>query len=331
MQEFDWKERIDFAAILDSRAWSIQSGCSLQSLYKYYHFADKSVLSGFLSRPTLKFATKSELNDPFDLSRRWEKFGSAAIIDFVKSYVVGRFESEIDDKNALVRRMAADPRFKNSGISIAGLRKIISSAPARAYIAEYKTAFYMGLPAQLEEAFAAFAPELDAQIAGAFESMGLLSLTEDPLNRAMWGLYASSGQGFALEFDAQHPFFLSQKKDGSSFHKLMKVLYTDERWDDFWQNPLSLFAVKNSEFSFEREWRLLMGIERCEVISLPTGNLYLVPMPSTLLKSVIFGHRASRADCDAVYGELSRQYPSLKAFRAYPNPETGAFELRSFM
>lgn len=327
LKDLDWREKIDFARLLDSRAFSIQGTCASSSLFKYYHFHERDVLSSFLSKPTVKLATKTDLNDPFDLSRRWEKFSSAETVDFIKRYVIARFERELADAPTLVRRLVSDPRFKGTGVSISTLYMMLNTAPVRAYIEEQKQSFYQQLPQLIDAAFDQFAPEIDGQIERAFNSIGILSLTENPANRAMWGLYAASGRGFVLEFNAQHPFFLATRQDGSTTNKLMKVLYTDERWNDFWQNPLSLFAVKNVEFSFEREWRLLGDTDGCEKIETQNGPLFLMEMPPRLLNSIVFGHKVANDECDMIYEALASHQHGILSLRAVPNMSDGEFHI----
>ena len=71
----------------------------------------------------------------------------------------------------------------------------------------------------------------------------------------MWGLYAWSGSVFILNIRARHDFFMFRP---SVIEKslLRKVHYIDQRIPEFWSNPCYLFAVKETEWAFEKELRL---------------------------------------------------------------------------
>lgn len=48
-----------------------------------------------------------------------------------------------------------------------------------------------------------------------------------------------------IGFDAAHPFFVSKEIKDKSL--LRKVLYSDSRIENFWNNPYYLFMVKNAD------------------------------------------------------------------------------------
>ena len=57
--------------------------------------------------------------------------------------------------------------------------------------------------------FSLLEERFEETINGIISRLGVLSLTEVPLNQQMWAHYASEGAGFVVELDAQHAFFLS--------------------------------------------------------------------------------------------------------------------------
>ena len=99
---------------------------------------------------------------------------------------------------------------------------------------------------------------------------GVFSVTELPLNHQMWAHYADAGTGFVVGFDSRDSFFLSKEVPGKNL--LRKVLYSDERVKNFWNNPYFLFLVKNADWSYEREWRIFKELLECEEHGIMNGD-----------------------------------------------------------
>ncbi len=55
--------------------------------------------------------------------------------------------------------------------------------------------------------------------------LGILSLTEDPCNMAMWAHYAQEGKGFVLQFDADHAFFHQRVGPNDDLREIRPVAY----------------------------------------------------------------------------------------------------------
>lgn len=88
---------------------------------------------------------------------------------------------------------------------------------------------------------------------------GIVSFSEDYRNPLMWGHYADRHRGVCLGFEA--PEF-----------KLIKVKYCDERLkiEDrtfATKNDVEdLLSVKYSDWSYEKEWRLLIELEKAQKV-----------------------------------------------------------------
>ncbi|WP_280151731.1 DUF2971 domain-containing protein [Piscinibacter sp. XHJ-5] len=110
-------------------------------------------------------------------------------------------------------------------------------------------------------------------------NVGILCLSEDPLNLLMWGHYANAHQGAVVEFDASNEFF-SGSRTPLGFHQfLRKVDYSDARpelplehfrrhkmgflndhgsgWLELLRAEHPIFSTKSRDWSYEREWRLV--------------------------------------------------------------------------
>jgi hypothetical protein len=68
-------DKVDLVALVSSEFFQMETLCTENKLYKYLNFQDLEFQKKFLRNPTLKFATKDQLNDPFELTRRFEQFG----------------------------------------------------------------------------------------------------------------------------------------------------------------------------------------------------------------------------------------------------------------
>lgn len=122
--------------------------------------------------------------------------------------------------------------------------------------------------------------------------VGILSLTELPDNLLMWSHYSEGHTGFALGFDAQHPYFNAKLSESDELRHVRQVVYRDQRT----QAPLTslngieMFLVKSAHWSYEKEWRIARPLEDAELIQNESPfPIHLFRFPSDALKEIIFG------------------------------------------
>jgi hypothetical protein len=127
-------------------------------------------------------------------------------------------------------------------------------------------------------------------------SVGILSLSENPTDLQMWAHYAESHTGFVIGFDATHGWLGSVVR-APTIGALNAVRYVSERkrvnWDEL--SPLDLYYIKAAEWRHEREWRVVRNVGDLERV--PGDHeppVMLAEFPLKLVKRVIVGHRASR-------------------------------------
>jgi hypothetical protein len=140
----------------------------------------------------------------------------------------------------------------------------------------------------------------------------------------MWGLYASSGQGFVVEFDTRHDFFKAENTTGNA---LRKIKYTNDNISDFWRNPLYLFFVKNSDWSFEREWRMLKSLSQCDRVV--DQNVFLCSVKERMIKSVIFGYSYDKELMHENVRQLSKFDSSIVFRKAFVDNREKTITFRS--
>lgn len=328
--QFSAFDNVDLAALVSSEFFRMDLPCTEHKLYKYLNFQDVDFQKKFLRNPTLKFATKDQLNDPFDLTRRFEQFGGELFRSFAKRYVINYFDRHINDVEWLLDEFVKRPEFSSLGVSRAQARAVLSSGYGQSVIQLVAEQTRNGVPAMIDLAMDYADQNIDDMFDRAILNTGVLSLCEQPDNRALWSVYAGGGSGIALELNAQHDFFMVQKKDGTFRNRIMKMYYRDDRMPDVWTNPYYVFGIKNSDFAFEKEWRVLRPIDQCDRIDLgPANVIHTVPAPVGLISAVIFGHRWTTdriREAAEILGNFDRQIAILKA---QPNSQTGSFEVVS--
>jgi hypothetical protein len=105
----------------------------------------------------------------------------------------------------------------------------------------------------------------------------------------MWAHYADQGSGFVVGLDSKNSLFLSKCNPRKNL--LRKVLYSDQRIQNFWNNPYYLFLVKNSGWSYEREWRIIKELSECDECHVVGGDqIFLSRVPCEAIKEIYFGY-----------------------------------------
>jgi hypothetical protein len=301
--------------------------CAARSLFKYYMFPKADIKLGFFEKPRIKFAVKSQLNDPFELTKRWKKFGSPITYEIFGKYITKYIDRRLDDSNYVKGELIKTIVKKYPNVTARNARRIIGKNKFDHIVAELRAEIEKFRDKQISDLYQLMEKNSDGIVESAAQKTGIFSLTESSSNPAMWGLYAGSGNGFALEFDPQHKFFTAENAEAKTVNRLRRVFYQDDRIEEFWRNPLYLFQVKNSEFSFEKEWRMLEGVENCNQFTLPDGSiLYNKACEIGLIKSITFGYNYSNSDIKSETGIISKFDEDIRFFKARINSTEGVIE-----
>lgn len=125
------------------------------------------------------------------------------------------------------------------------------------------------------------------------ESIGALSLSEQGVNRLMWSHYASNGCEFALQFNAHHAYFDKKRDEKDELRHLRKVLYRPNKPVKSFFNftGQAYFLTKHKDWSYEREWRILLPLNQATKII--DKNIHLFSYPPNALEAVILGPRTA--------------------------------------
>lgn len=159
------------------------------------------------------------------------------------------------------------------------------------------------------------------QLSAAREPLRILCLSlvapDEPDAFLMWGHYTGNHQGFVIEFDDQHPWFLSHLPVRDEPHDAGAVEYQQRRpsWDiDDAGNASprrSFVFTKSAHWRYEREYRLVRFLG---TRSLEPGNPHsLVEFPLDSIQSVTLGANSKPGMKDKVVSICRR--PELRRAR----------------
>jgi Protein of unknown function (DUF2971) len=148
---------------------------------------------------------------------------------------------------------------------------------------------------------------------------GVLSLTMNNRTLLMWAHYASEHQGFAVEFDADHPWF-NQKIAARDFGEVgtaREVRYSKFRPTIVTKRlDVDAFLTKSDDWSYEQEWRMLMPLKRADkTVPALSHAVHLFAVPAEAITGVIFGALMGTAERARILSSLKS--PTLKHIKRY--------------
>jgi Protein of unknown function (DUF2971) len=250
-----------------------------QTLFKYLPPARIDVLEKSL----IRFTQPGDLNDPFEFRSLFR--------NVVTEEELSSLENQIIDRE---------------------VQKILPSFPKqqRALMAQ---AAKKSIRPQVENALNDVLQQLNNEHfpKAANSTVGVLSLSEDPLSLLMWSHYAHSHQGFVLEFDTNSELFLPPPGVHKEFSGPHKVLYSTKRLTIDLDNSdlaINFLRTKPAEWSYEKEWRLLRPLNKKDHIAHNPSSpfdIHLYKIPIGTIRSVLVGDRMSKVDFERISETLS--------------------------
>lgn len=320
---------VDVSSLIDPRVDEIESTiCTLPIVYKYYPADRRS----FFRNPQIRFTQQAELNDPFELSRRWqsESFVDARpfLMDKVQkglsiifgdaAFMSGRLQEELESKGIDLTPQQVDV-----------LRQLLQTREGQALFDLARQACAASLVPMMDYVLKSVEERFQQRLEDLIARWGIFSISETPNNQQMWAHYASDGAGFVVGFDAQHPFFFSSAVPRKNL--IRKVVYSDERVSNFWRNPYFLFLVKDSGWSYEREWRMMKELHECEEHRVVDGkDVFLANVPRAVIKEIYFGYAYDPTKIETDVNELSRDNWEPTLIRVRANRFAGRLESEPF-
>lgn len=245
-------------------------------------------------------------NDPFDVARDWR----GPTYEELENAVVRRFESYL--------RGDGEPRTPAAVALLALARETRGDETAR-FFTELRF-FYRLLRPRLEEHLSSFTVAWHERL----PNMRILCLSSEPSSAAMWAHYAASHTGVVLQLES------SDERD-SCWLLAEPVRYQDEapslpsadqwvrgflgetqiEWEQFLRDYQ---FVKQADWSYEREYRIVSGNKQTE------SGLYSDYLfhPEDL-RGVILGAKIDPHNELAIRRLVSAKYPRAVVYRARIN------------
>lgn len=290
-------------------------------VYKYFVPARRH----FFERPQLRFTQPEALNDPLEGARRWRELGFRHLTDVLMEEVRAKFARLATDKDfqlKLAIEMEETDDAEESNARAEALRQraargetLLPPPVIEAMLRSYAAGFL----AEMDRNFQHFIDRAVAQ-------SGILSLTEDPLNHAMWAHYAGGGTGFVVGFDPeQKPF--ANGAPGKPKTLLRQVSYADGEVESYARNPNYLFLVKNRDWSAEREWRVVRPLDGCDETAKAGDQLVaLCNVAAPAVKEVTFGYAYDAAQRERDRAVIAASCPAAQLFQARANRAANTLE-----
>jgi hypothetical protein len=312
---------IDFSAYFDLDPAKTKTAPYERPLaYKYFAPARRR----FFEQPQLRFSQHEVLNDPFEMSNRWKELGFRRITDVLMDELRENFAAFANDRDLQLKVALEMEETGDAELDAARATELRARAakgetllppPVReALLRSYANGFLL----EMEQKFQVF---IDRAVA----RHGILSLTEDPLNQAMWAHYGAEGAGFVVGFDPEEKP-LANGADGKPKTLLRQVDYADDIAESYAKNPHYLFLVKKREWSYEREWRVLRDLDACDEILTPGQQRVALCNVAPTVKEVNFGYAYDPAHLREDSAAVARSCPGAQLFRLEVNRHKGTLE-----
>lgn len=248
-----------------------------------------------MAKGSLKFTPIEELNDPSELMPVMDRPAVRASLETLR-------------KNGMTQDQFDWLQHQGAILDLLSPEEKVLDAPGTLEQANQM------LPLSAYENFDYMERKLFATIRNIRARVGILSLSQRYDSLPMWVHYADLARGFVVVLDNLEESFNGDKTGSLNIPK--PVVYADQfigmTFDPSTQDRL--FFSKLSDWSYEREWRVVTALKACRRSS--DGNLYLRDVNRLHLTGVIYGWRARANDVSSLGYELKRLNPNAKLVSA---------------
>ena len=150
--------------------------------------------------------------------------------------------------------------------------------------------------------------------------LGVLCFTTTNQFIPMWTYYASKHEGFALEFNSEHPLFNDRDFNPVNYSQLRPQLPPNKQPAEFY-SKLSL--TKSKDWIDEAEWRFVKPLNELQSGTKSWNKKlgHYLSLPPDAIRAVYFGCKAPQEVTDAIELSLRRpEYRDVKLFQMFPDP-----------
>jgi hypothetical protein len=320
---------LDVEALLSPDIVEMETEFGGTHIYKYL----PEGRDDFFETPEIRFTQKGALNDPFELTKRWDQIFSPEMILVFKeqlkllvSKLATRRDiiiSEVKDEVAMLRGTPLN------SVETSVLNLFSESSFFQQLIAQQTAAALAFSQAAIDHLFTTNKEQFEQAIERHLSEIGILSLSESCSIPELWARYASRWRGFVVDFNAPSNFFRVIRADGTDHSRLHRVKYSDSTVSALWKNPYYAFLVKHNkaEWIVEQEWRAIRKLSECDrVIQRDNDNIHLWHLPPGTINAIIFGYDYDCAKRPEHMRKLRAYDSKIKFFTARKMPEYSQLE-----
>ncbi len=270
---------------------------SLHTMPSLFKFMNNKVVPNSIFGGTVKFTPIAELNDPAELNPTLnEEAVKASLRRLRKTGHSKRDLLELRRQSAMFQILAPE----HQAVRVPATQKEADTL--------IRLPFY-DWTVELERRLMSAAKTIASNV-------GVFCLSKRFDSLPMWAHYASNATGFVIEYADLNCSFKGDET--GVLRQLREVVYESEITGvTFEPNSYeSLFFSKYSDWSYERESRVILPLSDCRVTPLKTGNLYLFDLPPTCVRCVILGWNMPQATADAIRAAVSATNSRVSVVRA---------------
>jgi hypothetical protein len=274
--------------------WSVTvaEGTGSMRLFKFVG-STGAVLN--MAKGSLKFTPIDELNDPSELTPVMDRSAVRTSLEILRHNGMTQAQFDwIQRQSAVLDLLSPEEKVLNAPRTLSEANHMLS-------LRAYDNLDYME-------------KKLFATIQNIRSRVGILSLSERYDSLPMWAHYADLARGFVVVFENLEQSFKGDETGSLNIPK--PVVYAEQflgmTFDPSTQDRL--FFSKLSDWSYEREWRVVTALSACQPSQ--DGKLHLRHVDRFHLKGVICGWRANVDDVSLLGDKLACLNPDAKLISA---------------
>ena len=242
----------------------------------------------FFDSLMVRFTQPTKFNDPFDCCPQFSGYD--------KPEIIGRL-LQITEKG-----LWENPEFAQRLSRLPLTERIVVQRQLIERIKAEKRKEYLSHPEILQGI------RLKALLDRMEREIGILCLSERADSITMWSHYAANHQGFVIAFDPTNKLFDKWHEGINEIGELRRVNYSTTRpaiIEPFDQNSpeVDILFTKNSEWAYEREWRIVRFLKDDSFRPEPGISLFAVPPEA--IKEVVFGCRSEEGLVQSIQHSVS--------------------------
>lgn len=263
-----------------------------QNMFKFVSSADAVIK---MTEGYLKFTPIDELNDPSELAPVINHEAVKNSLNLLRKTGFNEQQFQwLKHQGEILDLLSPEQKKLNAPKSIEEANRIISSPIYENIDYMQKMLFYT--------------------IINMRKKVGIFSLTERYNSLPMWAHYAKNATGYVFQFENLHHTFSGDKT--GSLNTLKSIKYSEillgMTFDPLTQD--NLFFSKFSDWSYEREWRVVTSLNTCKFDS--NNGCYLKQTNSTHVKRIICGWKVEKNAINEIREKLSKINSDIKIVTA---------------